>query len=567
MRSGIFRKKSIDNLLGEESSGPGMPGDSGLKRVLDVKDLTFLGIAVIIGAGVFSTIGKACYDGGPAVIGLYIFIAIACGFAALCYAQFAGMVPVSGSAYTYGYVAFGEIFAWLLGWTLVLEYAIGNIAIAISWSDYFTRLMQMGGMSLPAWMTMDYFTASSGYNEASQLLANGLQFNNLEATISEKYEAWRSAPQIAGIRMIFDLPAFLIVVLLTYVVYIGISESKQLGRASVILKLLVIFMVIVVGAYYVDPANWIPFAPNGAEGVMKGVGAVFFAYLGFDALSTTAEECKNPRRDMPRGIIYALLICTGLYIIIALILTGMAPYSTLNVGDPLAKVFHDKGMYWISGIIAVSAIIATGGVLLVCQLAQPRIWMSMGRDGLLPKAFSRIHPKYKTPSFSTILTGVLVSVSALFFNFELVLSICSIGTLFAFTMVCGGVLMIGMMPQQPVSSFMIPYVNGKLITPVLFLACIILTSYLFPSHFGSLLSFEGIPLLIFWLVFLLVTITSFRFNFSLFPSLGVITCVYLMAQENHITWMRFVIWITVGIIIYFFYGRKHSKLNSSSGAV
>jgi amino acid transporter len=562
--SGIFRKKSIDSILQDADSESGKGSNTGLKRVLGVRDLTFLGIAVIIGAGVFSSIGKACYDGGPAVIGLYIFIAIACGFAALCYAQFAGSVPASGSAYTYGYVAFGEIFAWLLGWSLVLEYAIGNIAIAISWSDYFTRLLQMGGMPFPSWLTMDHFTASAGYQEAVALLGQGKSIASLDPSLAEKYSAWKEAPQVAGIRIIGDLPAFMIVVLLTYVVYIGISQSKKLGQAAVILKLLVILMVILLGAYYIDPNNWIPFAPNGAEGVMKGVGAVFFAYLGFDALSTTAEECKDPKRDLPRGIIYALLICTFLYIIIALVLTGMAPYHTLNVGDPLAKVFHEKGMYWISGIIAVSAIIATGGVLLVCQLAQPRIWMSMGRDGLLPKPFARIHPKYKTPSFSTLLTGLLVSVSALFLNLELVLSICSIGTLFAFSMVCGGVLMMGMMPQQPQSSFMIPYINGRIIVSVLLLTTIGLTYYFYPGHFRHLFSPEGLPMLLFWSVFLIIAITSFLKKFSLIPSLGVITCVYLMAQENHITWLRFVIWLAIGIIIYFLYGKKHSKLNNKT---
>src|SRR5215216_5909190 len=424
MANQLFRKKSIPTILREAEQGTfdAEGHAAGLKKVLGVRDLTAMGIAAVIGAGIFSSIGKACYDGGPGVIFLYIFTAIACGFAALCYAEFASTVPVSGSAYTYSYVAFGEIFAWIIGWDLLMEYAIGNIAVAISWSDYFTRLMNAAGMHVPDWLTMDYISAKAGAS-------------------AEAVSAWSSAPQLFGLHIIIDLPALLIVALITYVVFIGIKESRSISNLMVILKLVVIFFVIVLGAFYINPENWSPFSPNGFNGIMKGVSAVFFAYIGFDAISTTAEECKNPQEDLPKGMIYSLIICTVLYVILALVLTGMVKYSELGkTGDPLAMVFDAHGLKIISGIVAVSAIIATASVLLVFQLGQPRIWMSMSRDGLLPPVFARIHPKYKTPSFSTILTGLVVGIPALFMNLSVVVDLCSVGTLFAFVLVCGGVL-------------------------------------------------------------------------------------------------------------------------------
>ncbi len=394
MANQLFRKKSITTILRDAEQGLGDGHGGGLKKVLGVRDLTFFGVAAIIGAGIFSGIGSAASSGGPGIIFLYMFTAVACGFAAFCYAEFASTVPVSGSAYTYSYVAFGEIFAWVIGWDLLMEYAIGNIAVAISWSDYFTNLMTKAGMHIPDWLTMDYISAKNGF-------ANG---------VSEQVAAWTNAPQIFGFRIIMDLPALLIVALITYIVFRGIKESRSASNLMVIIKLCVIFFVIVLGAYYVNPGNWSPFTPEGFGGIMKGVSAVFFAYIGFDAISTTAEECKNPQKDLPRGMMYSLIICTVVYILLALVLTGMVHYTKLNVGDPLAMVFDAKGLKFISGIVAVSAIIATASVLLVFQLGQPRIWMSMSRDGLLPKIFSRIHPKYGTPSFSTILTGIVVAV-------------------------------------------------------------------------------------------------------------------------------------------------------------
>ncbi|MCS7073510.1 MAG: amino acid permease, partial [Bacteroidia bacterium] len=412
--SNLFRKKNIPAILKELESERSHSG--GLKQTLKVWDLTALGIAAIVGAGIFSTIGNASASGGPAVILLFIFTAIACAFSALCYAEFASILPISGSAYTYAYVAFGELIAWLIGWNLLMEYAIGNIAVAISWSGYFTALLQSMGIHLPDWLAMDYLSAHRAFDEISKGLAEGKKLSEFTPALQEGYTAWVTAPQIAGFRFIADIPALVIVILITWLVYIGIQESKTAGNIMVYIKLVVILLVIVIGAFFVNPQNWTPFMPEGMGGVLKGVSAVFFAYIGFDAISTTAEECQNPQKDLPKAMIYSLIICTILYVGVSLILTGIVPYKELAVEDPLAYVFNRIQIQWLSGIIAVSAVVAMASVLLVFQMGQPRIWMSMSRDGLLPPIFSKIHPKYKTPSFSTILTGVLVAVPALFMN-------------------------------------------------------------------------------------------------------------------------------------------------------
>jgi amino acid transporter len=545
MANQLFRKKSITTILRDAEEGLHDGHSMGLKKVLGVRDLTFFGVAAIIGAGIFSGIGSAAANGGPGVVFLYGFTAIACGFAALCYAEFASTVPVSGSAYTYSYVAFGEIFAWIIGWDLLMEYAIGNIAVAISWSDYFTNLMSKAGMHIPDWLTMDYLTAKRGF----------------AAGVADQASAWTNAPNLFGLRIIMDLPALLIVILITYIVFRGIRESRSASNAMVIIKLCVIFFVIVLGAYYVNPGNWTPFTPTGFAGIMKGVSAVFFAYIGFDAISTTAEECKNPQRDLPRGMIYSLIICTVVYILLALVLTGMVHYEKLNVGDPLAMVFDAHGLKFISGIVAVSAIIATASVLLVFQLGQPRIWMSMSRDGLLPKIFSRIHPKYGTPSFSTILTGVVVAVPALFLNLGQVLSLTSIGTLFAFVLVCGGVLVLQQRKDKPESKFKVPYINGQFIYPALLILAVVLIVINFPTYFsGELLTKETWPMAVFWIIACIMAFLSLTKKLSLLPVLGMISCFYLMAQETHTVWMRFLVWLVIGLCIYFFYSYTHSKL-------
>ena len=532
-----------------------------LKRILGVRDLTFFGVAAVIGAGVFSSIGKASFDGGPGVIYLYMFTALACGFAALCYAEFASTVPVSGSAYTYSYVAFGEIFAWIIGWDLLMEYAIGNIAVAISWSDYFTNLMDKAGLHISNWLTMDYVTAHSSFTEVTGLLAKGETLQTISPALADGYSAWTNAPVIGGLHFIMDLPAFGIVCLITAVVFVGIKESRSLSNIMVIVKLCVIFLVIVLGAYYVNPANWSPFTPNGFSGILKGVSAVFFAYIGFDAISTTAEECKDPQRDLPRGMIYSLIICTILYVLLALVLTGMVSYKELNVGDPLALVFEQRGLHWIAGIVAFSAIIATASVLLVFQMGQPRIWMSMSRDGLLPKIFSKLHPKFKTPSFSTILTGVLVAVPALFLNLSTVLSLTSIGTLFAFVLVCGGILVLNSMPQRPESKFRVPYLNGKFIIPTMLIVAIVIIALFAPEHYKNIFTLDGLPMLLFWLVAIIVSLFTFLRNFSIIPVLGLISCFYLMAQETYVVWIRFLAWLVIGLLVYFLYSYKNSKLS------
>ena len=549
----LFRKKSISIILkeAEEELTDSHGHHEGLKKILGVRDLTFFGIAAIIGAGIFSGIGTAASNGGPGVVFLFVFTAIACGFAALCYAEFASTVPVSGSAYTYSYVAFGELIAWIIGWDLLMEYAIGNIAVAISWSDYFTNLMNKAGFHIPQWLTMDYLTAKRGF-------ADGL---------TEQIAAWTNAPQLFGLRIIIDLPALLIVVLITYIIFIGIRESRSASNIMVLLKLAVIFFVIVFGAYYVNTDNWQPFTPTGFSGIMKGVSAVFFAYIGFDAISTTAEECKNPQTDLPRGMIYSLIICTVIYVALALVLTGMVSYTKLNVGDPMAMVFDAHGLKFISAIVAVSAVVATASVLLVFQLGQPRIWMSMSRDGLLPKIFSRIHPKYKTPSFSTILTGFVVAVPALFLNLSQVISLTSIGTLFAFVLVCGGVLVLQNRKDKPESKFKVPYVNGQYIFPLMLIAAVALVANYFPTHFiKDIWTKETWPMAGFWLIAITVAIMAFVKKWSLLPILGMVSCFYLMAQETHIVWLRFLLWLIAGLCIYFTYGYRHSRLAKNAAA-
>lgn len=481
----LFRKKDLNQLLQNKEQSD-LESNS-LAKHLGVKDLTALGIAAIIGAGIFSTIGNASANGGPAVILLFVFTAVACGFSALAYAEFASRIPVSGSAYTYSYVAFGELAAWIIGWSLIMEYAIGNIAVAISWSDYFTALLRnihisflgINGIHLPEWMTMDYFTAFKTYKQFGADYANGIE---LTFTQQEACLAWTNAPSIGEQKIIADLPALLIIFLVTWLVYRGIKESRNISNAMVLIKLCIVLLIIVVGAFYVDTKNWSPFAPNGVTGVLKGISAVFFAYIGFDALSTTAEECKNPQRDLPKGMIYSILICTVLYVLIALVLTGMVPYYKLGVGDPLSFAFEELNLNWLSGIISISAVVAMASVLLVFQLGQPRIWMSMSRDGLLPKKFSNIHPKFKTPGFATIVTGFVVAIPALFLNLTAVTDLCSIGTLFAFLLVCGGVLILEKKKDIPQPKFKITYINSKYIFPALFILSVVLSFSLKPEE-------------------------------------------------------------------------------------
>ncbi len=634
----LFRKKKVQDILNQVAKNEA-DGHVGLGKHLTARDLTAFGIAAIIGAGIFSTIGKASADGGPAVIFLFIFTAIACGFAAFAYAEFASIVPVSGSAYTYSYVAFGELIAWIIGWALIMEYAIGNITVAISWSDYFTGLLESMGLKLPQWMQMDYLTAFNGHQDATNLMNAGKSFEDLSDSLQNAFTAWTTAPSLGNFHFVADLPALLIIILITALVYRGMKESRNASNMMVAVKLCVILLVIAVGVFYVDTDNWNPFAPNGVSGILKGVSAVFFAYIGFDAISTTAEECKNPQRDLPKGMMWAIIICTILYVIIALVLTGMVHYSDLNVGDPLAFVFNKLNLKWLSGIIAVSAVVAMASVLLVFQMGQPRIWMSMSRDGLLPKKFSRVHPKYKTPSYATIVTGFVVAIPALFLNLTMVTDLCSIGTLFAFVLVCAGVLILQNKKDLPERKFKTPYVNSKYIFPLLMLLGIVLSftfnkkstmdfltnapqintsenivtslnkdeskkvyDYLSSTQknitstdleevlsgfsedqsayekivkelpINNSLKYETgfqlfkhkIPMWIFLLVMVGLLFWSWKQNLSLIPLLGLICCLYMMAQLSVWNWLYFAIWLVIGLVVYFNYGYKHSKLNKSA---
>jgi len=562
MSNSIFRKKSIHKILADVASGLG-DGEHGnsLKKELNVKDLTLMGIAAIVGAGIFSTIGLASFDGGPGVTILFVITAVTCGFSALCYAEFASRIPVAGSAYTYAYASFGELIAWIIGWDLLMEYAIGNIAVAISWSTYFVNLMEGFHIHIPAYLTTDYLTAFKAHDAVAQLTASH-KLASITDDLKQGVIAWNNAPGIGGFKLIANLPAVAIVVIITYLVYIGIRETKKATNAMVFLKIAIVVVVIIIGFFYVTPANWHPFMPNGFSGVMKGVSGVFFAYIGFDAISTTAEECTHPQRDLPRGMIYSLIICTVLYILIALVLTGMVSYKNLAVGDPLAYVFTKVGLTKLSGIISFSAVIATASVLLIFQLGQPRIWMSMSRDGLLPKAFSRIHPRFHTPSFATIVTGFVVGVPALFLNLTTVTDLTSIGTLFAFVLVCGGVLLLPKEAGQA-GRFKMPYINSKWVTPILFIVSVFFFRKDIINLFTGSIERDTLPFFLFIILSAILAFYSFIKNLSLIPVLGLLSCFYLMTDLGYTNWLRFLIWLVIGLDIYISYGYEHSVLGET----
>ncbi len=562
----LFRKKSIDKIVADANAGlTDGHSASGLKKELSVKDLTLMGIAAVVGAGIFSTIGTAAYHGGPGISLLFVITAITCGFSALCYAEFASRVPIAGSAYTYAYVTFGEIVAWIIGWALILEYAIGNIVVAISWSGYFVNLLEGFHIHLPGWLSTNYEQAQAGYDEALAHLAAGGTKETFSKLARIGYEAITNAPMIGSTKIILNIPAFVIVVLITILVYRGIKESKKSTNAMVIFKILIILFVIVLGFFYVDTTNWMPFMPNGFKGVLAGVSAVFYAYIGFDAISTTAEECKNPQRDLPKGMIYSLLICTVLYILIALVLTGMVSYTELKVDDPLAFVFEKIGLHKIGYIISVSAVVATTSVLLVFQLGQPRIWMSMSRDGLMPKKFATVHKKFGTPSFATIITGIFVGVPSLFMSISRMTDLTSIGTLFAFVLVCFGVLVLPRIsPEITSKAFRLPYINGQLIIPSLAAIFIyfskerIATAFIQAGNEG----YQEILFLVFIFILIIVAIFSFIRKYSIIPIIGAMCCLYLMIEIPPVSWLWFFIWMAIGLVFYASYGRKHSKLNS-----
>ncbi len=460
IRHQIFRRKPAATLLAEAR-----PNDEGLKRALRAFDLTLLGIGAIVGAGIFVLTGVAAARyAGPAIMMSFVVAGIACAMAALCYAEFAAMIPIAGSAYSYSYATMGELVGWIIGWDLVLEYAVGAAAVAVGWSGYLNVILSGLGIHLPDVIT--------------------------------------HAPAAGGV---IDLPALLVVLFISGVLYVGISESARLNSIIVVIKLFAIAIVIIGGLFFVRPANWLPFAPFGWSGVMKGAAVIFFAYIGFDAVSTAAEEVIDPNRDLPIGILASLFICTLLYILVAAVLTGMVPAARIDLKAPLASAFVIRGLNFVAWVVSVGAVAGLSSVLLVLLLGQSRIFYAISRDGLLPAAFSRVHPRFRTPYIPTVLTGIGVGLTAALLPIQEIAELTNIGTLFAFVLVCLGVWILRAVE---------PEINRPFRTP-------------------------WVPLV---------------------PILGVIFCGYLMASLPRLTWIRFFVWMAAGLAIYFSYGRFHSHL-------
>ena len=543
---------------------------SGLLRVLGDWDIVFFGIAAIIGAGSFSSLGEAVFRGGPGVIVLYVICGVACGFTALCYAEFASRIPTAGSAYTYAYASFGELIAWIIGWALIMEYSFGNIYVAFSWSDYFTSFMGRIGVHIPEFLTCSYPEAKKAFFGGSQNL--------------ELINAWKTAPLVGNLKIILDIPALVINGLITWLVYVGIKESKNLNNLFVILKLFIILMVIAMGIAFINTDNWFPvstvthtpsFMPNGFAGVMSAVSGVFFAYIGFDALSVLSEETKNPQKNLPRGMIISLVLCTIIYIILTLVLTGMVDYRKFEgIGDPLAFIFEksNANIAWMELVVSLGAIIAITTVLLVFQMGQPRIWYAMSRDGLMPKKFMEIHPKHKTPAFATILTGIVVGVPILFTDKSFILDFTSIGTIFAFVLVCGGVLLLPS-KEKLKGRFHLPYINAKIIFPVIFLGGLLFFYWWQPEFFHTLMNWDHetagefrISMFFFIVINLGLCVLAFVKNLSLIPLMGLSSCLYLLTGMSHNNWFWFLVWFAIGLVIYFSYGFKNSKLRKNSTA-
>jgi APA family basic amino acid/polyamine antiporter len=494
----LLERKPIEAMEGEAAG-------TGLKRALGVWQLTALGIGAIIGAGIFSGAGSAVAGGpnhlgaGPALVISYILVALACGFAALCYAEFASMIPQSGSAYTYAYASFGELVAWIIGWDLIIEYAVGNIAVAVSWSAYFQTLLEGFGLGFPSWLVTDPRTAAQA--------AAAVQADPTITSVAtlDAAQAWATAPQPLGFPIIFNLPAVLIVALITWILVIGVKESAWANTAMVILKLGILAFFIAFGAFWVQPENWTPFAPNGWTGITAGAAIIFFAYIGFDAVSTAAEEAKSPQRDLPRAMIASLLITSVIYVVVTLVMTGLLPWREHATADPLASAFVQRGYNWAAGIISLGAVVSMASVLLVFQLGQPRIFFSMARDGLLPPWAAKVHTRFRTPYVTTILTGVFVAFFAAFANINEVIELTNIGTLFAFVLVAIGILILRVAEPGRERPFRAPVV---------------------------------------WFV----------------APAAVLSCGFLMFQLPRVTWIRFVLWLVAGLVIYALYGYRHSKL-------
>ncbi|HEY2730864.1 MAG TPA: amino acid permease [Polyangia bacterium] len=488
----LLRRKRADAVLGElELGGEGAAG-RGLRRTLGAFDLTLMGVGAVVGAGIFSSVGEmaagsAQHPGaGPALVLSYLFTAVACGLCALCYAEIAAMVPVAGSAYTYSYVALGEIFAWIIGWDLIIEYAVGNIYVAQSWADYLRSFLRGAfGLDFPAWMATDL-----------QTVARDPALRAIAPVLHTPFGAL-----VVG----FNLPALLVVAALTLVLVRGVRESARLNAGMVLLKLVLVLGFVGVGAAYVEPAHWHPFAPHGFRGVWTGASLAFFSYIGFDAVSTLAEETRVPQRDLPRGMLWSLGICTVLYVAVAAVMTGLVPSELLATGDPLSRALRAAGLDRLATLMSLGAVIAVTAVLLVFQLGQPRILFAMARDGLLPPAFARVHGRFRTPAFGTVLTGVFVGVTPTFVTQDQALELTNIGTLFAFLLVAVGVIALRVREPERARPFRCP---GYPVTPVL----------------------------------------------------AAVACLALIAGLPATNWWRFAIWLAVGLVIYLRYGAKRSKL-------
>jgi APA family basic amino acid/polyamine antiporter len=488
--SQLFQRKAISDLMPDTAHS--------LKRVMGAGDLVMLAIGAVIGAGIFSSIGTAAagetlptgevvrYGAGPALVLSFILLGVVCGLAALCYAELAAMIPQAGSAYAYSYATLGELIAWIIGWDLILEYAVGNIAVAIAWSGYFTSLLSGFGIMLPDWLTHGYRTS---------LLSSSPTVHGLLQT----------APHIAGIPILLNIPAALVVLAITWLLYIGVKETTRANNIMVVVKLVVLGFFVVVGGMHIDPANYRPFAPNGWAGIHQGAAIVFFAYIGFDAISTAAEETKNPQRNMPIGILAGLGICTVIYVIVGIVATGLVPYQQLRAADPLAKALEVAGLPTASWIVAFGAVVSLTAVLLVFQYGQPRIFLAMARDGLLPQWAARIHPKYRTPHVTTVVTGLIVALGALVMDENEIYDLTNIGTLAAFAIVCIGVLVLRYKDPDRVRPFRVPMV---------------------------------------WPVAIL----------------GAAACVYTMKGLPTSAWERFGVWLAIGLLLYFLYGYRNSRI-------
>ncbi|MGE0158932.1 MAG: amino acid permease [Gemmatimonadales bacterium] len=513
--SQLFARKTVAELTAQASGGPGGEGQ-GLKRVMGRWELTALGVGAVIGAGIFATTGSAIAGeagvrpgAGPAIVLSFLLTAVTCGLAALCYAEFAAMVPVSGSAYTYAYASLGELVAWIIGWDLIIEYAVGNIAVAISWAGYFRELVGLAGIDIPPWLVTDYRTAF----QAAASVAGGAT----DPATLDLAAATTTAPHVFGLPIILNLPAVLIVVAITALLVYGIRESSFSNTVLVVLKVGILMFFVAVGLFFIDPTHYTAhggFAPNGFAGVSTAAAIIFFSYIGFDAVSTAAEEAKNPARDVPFGIIASLVACTLIFILVAAVMVGMADWRELGTAEPLLTALNlAEGSPALLGfsrvLVAIGAVVAMTTVLLVFQLGQPRIFFSMARDGLLPPWAAKIHPRFRTPHVTTILTGAFVAVFAAFANINEVVDLTNIGTLFAFLLVSAGILVLRRKEPDRVRPFRTPFV------PVV-------------------------------------------------PILSIVTCLYLMLQLPLVTWIRFGLWLAIGLVIYFLYGYPRSRLRSAA---